>query len=129
MSLLGIDIGTSGSRALLLDEAGHTRSASADHEAFRSPRSGWAEQDPEDWWRACQIAVAKVLSESGTNASAIQAIGLSGQMHGAVLLDEAGVVVRPSIIWCDQRTDTEMPLDSTSTVGASRLLELTSIRR
>jgi len=125
MTLLGIDIGTSGSRALLLDEAGQTRSASADHEAFRSPRSGWAEQDPEDWWRACQIAVARVLSESGTNASAIQAIGLSGQMHGAVLLDEAGVVVRPSIIWCDQRTDTECRWIE-STVGASRLLELTS---
>jgi xylulokinase len=125
MTLLGIDIGTSGSRALLLDEAGQTRSASADHEAFRSPRSGWAEQDPEDWWRACQIAVAKVLSESGTNASAIQAIGLSGQMHGAVLLDEAGAVVRPSIIWCDQRTDTECRWIE-STVGASRLLELTS---
>ena len=125
MSLLGIDIGTSGSRALLLDDAGQTRSASADHEAFRSPRSGWAEQDPEDWWRACQSAVAKVLSESGTNASAIQAIGLSGQMHGAVLLDDTGAVVRPSIIWCDQRTDTECRWIE-STVGASRLLELTA---
>jgi len=123
--LLGIDVGTSGSRALLLDEAGRTQSASADHEAFRSPQSGWAEQDPEDWWRACQLAVRRVCEAGGTQASAIQAIGLSGQMHGAVLLDAAGTVLRPSIIWCDQRTDAECRWLE-RTVGASLLLELTS---
>ena len=125
VALLGIDIGTSGSRALVLDETGRTVSASADHEPFRSPQTGWAEQDPEDWWRACQIAVRRVLDASGTNAAAIQAIGLSGQMHGAVLLDDAGAVVRPAIIWCDQRTESECRWIE-STLGASRLLELTS---
>ncbi len=125
MPLLGIDIGTSGSRALVLDEAGRTVSASADHDAFRSPETGWAEQDPENWWHACQIAVRRVLDESGTSAAAIQAIGLSGQMHGAVLLDDAGIVVRPAIIWCDQRTESECRWIE-STLGASRLLELTS---
>jgi xylulokinase len=125
LALLGIDIGTSGSRALVLDETGRTVSASADHEAFRSPATGWAEQDPEDWWRACQIAVRRVLDASGTSAAAIQAIGLSGQMHGAVLLDGAGAVVRPAIIWCDQRTESECRWIE-STLGASRLLELTS---
>jgi xylulokinase len=123
--LLGIDIGTTGSRALLLDETGRTTSASADHVAFRSPETGWAEQDPEDWWRACQLAVRRVCEASGTKAAAVQAIGLSGQMHGAVLLDASGAVLRPAIIWCDQRTDTECRWIE-RTVGASLLLELTS---
>jgi xylulokinase len=125
VALLGIDIGTSGSRALLLDETGRVQAASADHQPFRSPKSGWAEQDPEDWWGACQLAVRRVLQESGTAASEIKAIGLSGQMHGAVLLDASGTVLRPSIIWCDQRTEAECrAIDST--IGTSRLLELTS---
>lgn len=124
MALLGIDIGTTGSRALVLDEGGGIVAASADHQAFRSPQTGWAEQDPDDWWRACQAAVRRVLAESGKGA-AIQAIGLSGQMHGAVLMDAAGAVLRPAIIWCDQRTEAECRwIDST--IGASRLLELTS---
>jgi len=125
MTVLGIDVGTSGSRALVLRPDGRVTSASADHDAFRSPHTGWAEQDPDDWWRACQDAVRGALQASGTGGDAIQAIGLSGQMHGAVLLDEAGAVVRPAIIWCDQRTEAECRwIDST--VGASRLLELTS---
>jgi xylulokinase len=125
VALLGIDIGTTGSRALVLDERGGTAAASADHEAFRSPHTGWAEQDPDDWWRACQMAVRQVLDASGTNGAAIQAIGLSGQMHGAVLMDAAGAVVRPAIIWCDQRTEAECRWIE-STIGTSRLLELTS---
>ena len=125
MTVLGIDVGTSGSRALVLHADGRVVSASADHAAFRSPQTGWAEQDPHDWWRACQDAVRLALQSSGTRGDAIQAIGLSGQMHGAVLLDAAGAVVRPAIIWCDQRTEAECRWIET-TIGASRLLELTS---
>jgi len=125
MAVLGIDIGTTGSRALVLDERGRTVAASADHDAFRSPRTGWAEQDPDDWWRGCQKAVRLALEASGTGGAAIQAIGLSGQMHGAVLLDAAGAVLRPAIIWCDQRTENECRWIE-STIGASRLLELTA---
>jgi xylulokinase len=125
VALLGIDVGTTGSRALVLDETGRTASASADHDAFRSLQTGWAEQDPDDWWRACQLAVRGALAASGTNGAAIQAIGLSGQMHGAVLMDATGAVLRPAIIWCDQRTESECRWIE-STVGASRLLELTS---
>src|SRR3979490_731959 len=125
MALLGVDIGPTGSRAVILDEAGRTVAASAEHEAFRSPRTGWAEQDPDDWWRACQTAVGRVLAASGTDGDAIDAIGLSGQMHGAVLMDAAGAVLRPAIIWCDQRTEAECRWIE-STIGVSRLLELTS---
>src|SRR5215213_8826384 len=99
MSLLGIDVGTGGSRALLLGEDGRLiASATADHAPFRSPRAAWAEQDPEDWWRAAQEAVRTVVAQSGTAPRDIRAVGLSGQMHGAVLLDERGDVIRPSII-------------------------------
>src|SRR5262245_30456286 len=129
MAVLGIDIGTGGSRAIVLDEsAGLVAAASADHAPFRSLQTGWAEQDPDDWWRACQIAVGRVLAmcaERGVASAAIQAIGLSGQMHGAVLLDADGHVVRPAIIWCDQRTADECRwLDAT--IGPARLIELTS---
>jgi xylulokinase len=100
-------------------------SASADHAPFASPQTTWAEQDPEDWWRACQQAIRTVLAESGIAAEAIACVGLSGQMHGAVLLGADGGVLRPSIIWCDQRTEAECRwLDDT--IGPPRLLEYTS---
>ena len=123
---LGIDVGTSGTRALVLDETGRiAAAASADHEAFRSPRTGWAEQDPADWWRACQSAIRRALEQGGVSGTSVRAIGLSGQMHGAVLLDRSGEVLRPAIIWCDQRTEDECRwLDTT--IGVSQLLELTS---
>src|SRR5262245_28119333 len=124
-TVLGIDVGTSGSRALLLDADGRVVSASADHDAFRSPKTGWAEQDPADWWRACREAVRRVLQANGTRGDAIGAIGLSGQMHGAVLLDADGAVVRPAIRWGEQRTDSECRWIEAA-VGANRLLDLTS---
>src|SRR5438093_2072391 len=126
MTVLGIDIGTGGSRAVLVDETGRlVAAASADHADFRSPSTGWAEQDPADWWRACGEAVRRLLGESRASAADIRAVGLSGQMHGAVLLDAAGDVVRPSIIWCDQRTEAECRwLDDT--IGPRRLLDLVS---
>ena len=110
---------------MLLDDGGRlVAAATADHAPFRSPQTGWAEQDPEDWWSACQQATHAVLREGGA-AGRVAAIGLSGQMHGAVLLDERGDVVRPSIIWCDQRTEDECRWLN-DTIGARRLLELTA---
>jgi xylulokinase len=111
---------------LLLDDDGALlASATADHAPFTSPRTTWAEQDPADWWRACRQAIHAVVSESGIAADAIACIGLSGQMHGAVLLDADGAVLRPSIIWCDQRTEAECRwLDQQ--IGRQRLLDLTS---
>jgi len=126
MPVLGIDVGTSGSRALLLGEDGTLiGSTTADHAPFRSPMAAWAEQDPEDWWRASQEAVRALLKRTSVSPASISAVGLSGQMHGAVLLDEDGAVLRPAIIWCDQRTEQECRwLDRL--VGPARLLELTA---
>jgi xylulokinase len=124
--LLGIDVGTGGTRALLIDEAGAVvASAIHEHEPFASPRSGWAEQDPHDWWRACQGAVRKLLAESNVPPAEIACIGLSGQMHGAVLLDGNDEVLRPALIWCDQRTAAECRYLN-EIIGEQRLVELTA---
>ena len=126
MAVLGLDIGTTGSRAVLVDGDGHVlATATEPHEAFASPQTGWAEQHPDDWWRAARHAVRRVLSSGAAAPADVRAVGLSGQMHGAVLLDDAGVVVRPAIIWCDQRTD-EQCRWLTTHVGATRLVELVS---
>jgi xylulokinase len=124
--LLGIDVGTGGTRALLINESGAVvASAIHEHEPFASPRSGWAEQDPHDWWKACQGAVRKLLAESGVSASDIACIGLSGQMHGAVLLDRNEEVLRPALIWCDQRTAAECRYLNEK-IGPQQLVELTA---
>jgi len=106
MSYLGIDVGTGGTRALIMDSAGNViASASSEHQNFASPKPGWAEQDPRDWWRACGEAVRKALQSAKLDPKEIACVGFSGQMHGAVLLDSSDEVVRPALIWCDQRSD------------------------
>jgi xylulokinase len=122
---LGMDVGTGGTRAVLINEQGQVvASASSEHAPFRSPHPGWAEQDPEDWWRAAQAAIREVLAEGGIAASQIGAIGLTGQMHGAVMLDDEARVLRPSLIWCDQRTDAQCDWLH-ERIGRERLIELT----
>lgn len=125
MYFLGIDVGTGGTRALIVDEQGHvTSSATEEHEAFASPQIGWAEQDPDDWWRACGIAVRKALERGSLESGQIACVGFSGQMHGAVMLDATDAVVRPALIWCDVRTEKQC-LDLTRRIGADRLIRLT----
>jgi xylulokinase len=122
--LLGIDVGTGGTRALLLDETGRVLgAATAEHAPMASPQLGWAEQDPRDWWRAACVAIKECLAKAGSGAAEIGAIGLSGQMHGLVMLDAAGEVLRPALIWCDQRTEKECR-EITERVSAKRLIEL-----
>jgi xylulokinase len=125
MHLIGIDVGTGGSRAVLIDAVGRTvASATVEHQPFVSLQTGWAEQDPRDWWRAASAAIRSSIDKSGVEASAIKGVGLSGQMHGAVLLDDSDEVLRPAIIWCDQRS-ADQCRNLTATVGAARLIKFT----
>lgn len=124
MNFLGIDVGTGGTRAVVVDETGKvTVTATAEHRAFASPETGWAEQSPEDWRRASVEAIRAVLAEENIDAANIGAIGFSGQMHGAVLLDERDEVLRPALIWCDQRTENQCR-DLTEKIGAENLIKL-----
>lgn len=121
---LGLDCGTGGTRALLVGAAGEVRAAcSAAHAPIAMPRPLWAEQSPEDWWRAAQEAIRQVLRD--TPAEAVRGVGLSGQMHGVVLLDERGATLGPAIIWCDQRAQ-EQAERLTAAIGAARVVELTA---
>ena len=109
MYWLGLDVGTGGSRALLVDGDGRARySFIGVHEEMRMPRPLWAEQDPEDWWRASQVAIRGVLESAAIDGTAVAGIGLSGQMHGLVALDKQNQVIRPALIWCDQRSQRQV---------------------
>jgi xylulokinase len=123
---LGIDVGTGGSRALLVDERGVVRAGfTAPHEEMAMARPMWAEQRPENWWDAVVDAVRGVLAEGGVKGTEIRGIGLSGQMHGLVILDEAGEVIRPSLIWCDQRSQQQVDFVNAK-VGREKVLEYTA---
>ena len=123
--LLGIDIGTSGTKAVLFDDTGNSLASSTYEYPMYQPENGWAEQEPEDWWKAVCSSVRDTITQSGVNAAEIKGIGLSGQMHGAVLLDAAGKVLRRSIIWCDQRSSSECE-QITSLIGRERLVSITA---
>ncbi|HYL83990.1 MAG TPA: xylulokinase, partial [Candidatus Angelobacter sp.] len=125
MHLLGIDVGTGGTRAIVIDYGGKLiSSATADHQPFATPHIGWAEQAPEDWWRATCVAVRQALASAHLTGKDITSVGFSGQMHGAVLLDERGNVVRPALIWCDVRTEKQCR-DLAAALGLQRLIQLT----
>lgn len=123
--LLGVDIGTSATKTVLFDIEGNTIASSTREYPFYQPQNGWAEQDPADWWEATHTTMKEVITKSGVNNEAIKGIGLSGQMHGLVMLDSEGRVIRRSIIWCDQRTTKECA-EITDRVGRERLVEITA---
>ncbi len=102
--LLGFDVGTTGTKTLLIDEQGRVVARAVEEYPLHVPRPNWAEQDPEDWWRATVATIRRVIAESGVKPEEIKGVGLSGQMHGSVFLDERDQVIRPAILWCDQRT-------------------------
>ncbi len=125
MWFLGMDVGTGGTRAVVVNGAGKLMgAASSEHAPFRAEHPGWAEQDPEDWWRAAQEAIRRALATTPEPREPIAAIALTGQMHGAVMLDENGAVLRPALIWCDTRTQPECDW-LTAKIGYERLIELT----
>ncbi len=106
---LGVDIGTGGTRALLVDEQGKVRAGcTAPHNDIHMERPLWAEQDPRNWWAAATQAIRGVLAQAGVTGEAVRGVGLSGQMHGLVILDEHDEVIRPALIWCDQRSQTQV---------------------
>jgi xylulokinase len=124
-TLLGIDLGTSATKTVLFDEELNVLASASYEYPLHQPHNGWAEQDPRDWWKAAVETVGAVIQKSGVSADDIVSIGISGQMHGLVLLDGNGWVLRPSIIWCDQRTAAEC-IEITDLVGAKRLVEITA---
>jgi xylulokinase len=121
---LGLDVSTSAAKALLLDGAGRTIVSAGHPYPLHSPRPLWAEQDPEDWWRAGAAAVRDVLARAGVRGEEVAAVGLTGHMFGLVGLDEAGEPIRPCIMWNDQRAGGECAA-ITQQVGLERLIELT----
>jgi xylulokinase len=123
---LGIDIGTGGTRALVVDERCRVQAgATVAHRDIYMERPLWAEQDPDDWWNAASKAIPEALSQAGVRGSDIRGIGLSGQMHGLVILDENCRVIRPSLIWCDQRSQEQVD-GINATVGREKVLQSTA---
>lgn len=123
--LIGIDIGTSATKTVMFDEKFKAVTSSSREYPMYQPKNGWAEQRPEDWRDAVLETLKEAVLQSGVNAEDILGIGLSGQMHGLVMLDENGDVLRPSIIWCDQRTQKQCD-EITEKIGRERLIEITA---
>jgi len=123
---LGIDVGTGGSRALLVDERGGVRAGyTALHEDMQMARPQWAEQRPGNWWDAVVDAIRGVLAQAGVSGADVKGIGLSGQMHGLVILDQAHQVIRPSLIWCDQRSQAQVDFVNAK-IGRENVLRYTA---
>ncbi len=104
---LGIDVSTTSSKALIIDESGKVLGVASSSHTLQTPKPLWSEQNPQEWWQASSASIKEVLEKTGIKGEEVAAIGLTGQMHGLVLLDEAGTVLRPAILWNDQRTQSQ----------------------
>jgi len=122
--LLGIDVSTTGVKALLVDLDGNVIGSANTEQPLSTPQPLWSEQDPADWWSGAVSSIRQVLQETGTPGSAVQGVGLTGQMHGLTLLDEDGQVLRPAILWNDQRTGAQCD-EIRARLGRARLIEIT----
>jgi len=124
MLLLGLDISTTGAKALVIDSLGKVAGSATTALSLSTPRPLWSEQEPLDWWAAMQVSIGQALEAAGARGDQVTAIGLTGQMHGLVLLDENGRVLRPAILWNDQRTGAQCD-EIRRRLGRERLIQIT----
>jgi xylulokinase len=120
---LGIDTSTTSSKALLIDENGEVIAVASSSHTLQTPKPLWSEQNPEEWWMAVSTSIKAVLQKAGVGGSEVAALGLTGQMHGLVLLDETGNVLRPAILWNDQRTQSQCD-EIHSRIGKQHFIEV-----
>ena len=121
---LGIDTSTTSSKALLIDGSGRVIAVASSPHTLQTPRPLWSEQDPRDWWEAVSASIRSVLEKAGIGGERIGAVGLTGQMHGLVLLDEMGNVLRPAILWNDQRTQSQCD-EIHARIGKQKFIQIT----
>lgn len=123
--VIGVDCGTSGTKTVLFDESGNVIASKTIEYPMYQPKNGYAEQDPADWSNAMINTIKAVMSQSGVSKDDVKGVGISGQMHGLVMLDKDGNVLRKSIIWCDQRTANEVE-EMNQKLGEKKLIEITA---
>nr|MCS5630724.1 FGGY family carbohydrate kinase [Pirellulaceae bacterium] len=121
---LGVDIGTSSTKTILITERGRILGEATSSYPLSHPHPLWSEQNPDHWWRATVKTIREVVSKTGVNATQIKAIGLSGQMHGSVFLDQHDQVIRPALLWNDQRTVAECDEIESKAGGRSQLIRM-----
>lgn len=121
---LGIDTSTTSSKAIVIDESGQVCAAASSPHTLQTPKPLWSEQDPGQWWEAVRVSIRAALEQAGLTGDSIAAVGLTGQMHGLVLLDGAGKVLRPAILWNDQRTQRQCD-EMRARLGKARLIQIT----
>lgn len=122
---IGVDIGTSSAKTVLFNQNFQVEAAASQDYPMSQPQNGWAEQNPDDWAEAALSTITAVIREAGISGKEVRGIGLSGQMHSLVMLDEHNKVIRPAILWCDQRTAAECD-EITRRVGEENLISLTA---
>lgn len=121
---LGIDVSTTATKALIMDEKGNLLAVASSPHTLQTPKPLWSEQDPHEWWEAASISIRKALAQADVRGERVSAVGLTGQMHGLVLLDETGQVLRPAILWNDGRTQAQCD-EIHRRVGRERLIQIT----
>jgi xylulokinase len=120
---LGIDVSTTGSKALLINDQGQVVATAVHEHTISTPKPLWSEQNPLEWWEASVKSIRQVLTQAGAKGEDVKAVGLTGQMHGLVMLDKAGTILRPAILWNDQRTAEECE-EMTNLLGFENLLAI-----
>jgi len=121
---LGIDVSTTATKALLMDERGEVAAVASSPHTLQTPHPLWSEQNPLEWWEAVSASIKSVLGKAGIGGEGVRAVGLTGQMHGLVLLDDAGKILRPAILWNDQRTQSQCD-EIHRRIGKEKFIQIT----